>query len=56
MGGPAGSGGSDRSDEKKVDTYSDQLKKRISLIDMQKIIQLYKLLKMLEINLILIEE
>jgi len=27
MGGPAGSGGSDRSDEKKVDTYSDQLKK-----------------------------
>ena len=25
--GPAGSGGSDRSDEKKVDTYSDQLKK-----------------------------
>jgi len=27
MGGPAGSGGSDKSDEKKVDTYSDQLKK-----------------------------
>ena len=27
MGGPAGSGGSDRSDERKVDTYSDQLKK-----------------------------
>ena len=27
MGGPAGSGGSDRSDEKKVDTYSDQLRK-----------------------------
>ena len=27
MGGPAGSGGSDRSDEKKIDTYSDQLKK-----------------------------
>ena len=27
MGGPAGSGGSDRSDEKKVDTYADQLKK-----------------------------
>ena len=26
MGGPAGSGGSDRSDEKKVDTYSNQLK------------------------------
>ena len=26
MGGPAGSGGSDRSDEKKVDTYSQQLK------------------------------
>ena len=27
MGGPAGSGGSDRSDEKKVDTYSNQLKR-----------------------------
>ena len=27
MGGPAGSGGSDKSDEKKVDTYSDQLEK-----------------------------
>ena len=27
MGGVAGSGGSDRSDEKKVDTYADQLKK-----------------------------
>ena len=27
MGGPAGGGGSDRSDEKKVDTYSNQLKK-----------------------------
>ena len=27
MGGPAGSGGSDNSDERKVDTYSDQLKK-----------------------------
>ena len=27
MGGPAGSGGSDKSDEKKVDTYADQLKK-----------------------------
>ena len=27
MGGPAGSGGSDKSDEKKVDTYSNQLKK-----------------------------
>ena len=27
MGAPAGAGGSDRSDEKKVDTYSDQLKK-----------------------------
>nr|BAR16282.1 hypothetical protein [uncultured Mediterranean phage uvMED] len=27
MGGAAGSGGSDRSDEKKVDTYSNQLKK-----------------------------
>ena len=27
MGGPAGSGGSDRSDEKTVDTYADQLKK-----------------------------
>ena len=27
MGGPAGSGGSDRSDERKVDTYADQLKK-----------------------------
>ena len=26
MGGPAGSGGSDKSDEKKVDTYSQQLK------------------------------
>ena len=26
MGGPAGSGGSDKSDEKKVDTYSNQLK------------------------------
>jgi hypothetical protein len=26
MGGAAGSGGSDRSDEKKVDTYADQLK------------------------------
>jgi len=27
MGGPAGSGGSDQSDERKVDTYSDQHKK-----------------------------
>jgi len=27
MGGPAGGGGSDRSDEKKVDTYSNQLKR-----------------------------
>ena len=27
MGGPAGSGGSDKSDDRKVDTYSDQLKK-----------------------------
>ena len=27
MGGAAGSGGSDRSDDRKVDTYSDQLKK-----------------------------
>ncbi len=27
MGGPAGSGGSDKSDERKVDTYADQLKK-----------------------------
>ena len=27
MGGASGTGGSDRSDEKKVDTYSDQLKK-----------------------------
>ncbi len=27
MGGAAGTGGSDKSDEKKVDTYSDQLKK-----------------------------
>ena len=27
MGGAAGAGGSDRSDEKKVDTYADQLKK-----------------------------
>ena len=27
MGAPAGAGGSDKSDEKKVDTYSDQLKK-----------------------------
>ena len=27
MGGPAGSGGSDESDERKVDTYSDQHKK-----------------------------
>jgi len=27
MGAPAGSGGSDRSDERKVDTYADQLKK-----------------------------
>ena len=27
MGGPAGSGGSDSRDERKVDTYSDQLKK-----------------------------
>jgi hypothetical protein len=27
MGAPAGAGGSDKSDERKVDTYADQLKK-----------------------------